>query len=60
LASITAGIDIGASATKVAILDKEGALLGSSVRRSGVDFAGSANAGFKEALAQAGLGGGPN
>jgi len=55
LASITAGIDIGASATKVAIVDEGGALLGSSVRRSGVDFGKSADSGFNDALAQAGL-----
>jgi predicted CoA-substrate-specific enzyme activase len=55
LASMFAGIDIGASATKVAILDEEGALLGSSIRRSGVDFAKSAEIGFGEALGQAGL-----
>lgn len=55
MASIFAGIDIGASATKVAILDEAGSLLGSSIRRSGVDFAGSAEIGFNEALAQAGL-----
>lgn len=55
MASIFTGIDIGASATKVAILDEAGSLLGFSIRRSGVDFAGSAEIGFNEALAQAGL-----
>ncbi len=55
MAAIAAGIDIGAAATKVAILDQEGNLLGSSIRRSGVDFAASAQRGFEEALAQAGL-----
>lgn len=55
MAIISAGIDIGASATKVAILDEEGKLLGSSIRRSGVDFAKSADLGFAEALKEAGL-----
>jgi predicted CoA-substrate-specific enzyme activase len=55
VARISAGIDIGASATKVGVLDQEGNLLGSSIRRSGVDFAKSAEIGFREALEQAGL-----
>lgn len=53
--SYFAGVDIGASATKVAVVDQAGSLKGSSVRRSGVDFAASAEAGFDEALTQAGL-----
>lgn len=53
--SIACGIDIGASATKVALLDGQGALLGSAVLRSGVDFGLSAARGLDQALAQAGL-----
>ena len=49
------GLDIGASATKAVLIDGQGELLGSSVRRSGVDFAASAAAGLSEALAAAGL-----
>ncbi len=49
------GLDIGASATKAVLVDDSGALLGSSIRRSGVDFTASAAAGLAEALAQAGL-----
>jgi predicted CoA-substrate-specific enzyme activase len=49
------GLDIGASATKAVLIDQGGQLLGSSIRRSGVDFAASAAAGLDEALAQAGL-----
>ncbi len=52
---VTGGIDIGASATKVALLDQEGRLLGSAVLRSGVDFALSASRGLDQALQQAGL-----
>ncbi|MBU4277787.1 MAG: ATPase [Proteobacteria bacterium] len=49
------GIDIGASATKAALIDDSGRLLGSAVLRSGVDFTGSAAKGMEMALAQAGL-----
>jgi predicted CoA-substrate-specific enzyme activase len=54
--ALTAGIDIGASATKVAVLDEAGGLLASAVRRSGVDFAASARQAYDQALAEAGLG----
>lgn len=50
-----AGVDIGAAATKVAVIDEQGNLLGSAVMRSGVDFAASARTAYSEALAQAGL-----
>lgn len=50
-----AGIDIGASATKAALVDGQGALQGSAVLRSGVDFAASAAQAYAQALAQAGL-----
>jgi predicted CoA-substrate-specific enzyme activase len=52
---VTGGIDIGASATKVALLDESGQLLGSAVLRSGVDFALSASRGLDQALQQARL-----
>ncbi len=32
------GLDMGASRTKVAVIDRNGALLGHSVRKSGIDF----------------------
>jgi predicted CoA-substrate-specific enzyme activase len=54
--ALTAGVDIGASATKVAVLDEAGELAASAVRRSGVDFAASGRAAFDQALAEAGLG----
>ena len=50
-----AGVDIGAAATKVAVIDDLGNLLGSAVMRSGVDFAASANRAYAEALDQARL-----
>ncbi len=48
------GVDLGASATKVALVDSSGALVGWSVRPSGVDYRAVALAGRDEALAQAG------
>ncbi|MFH1036072.1 MAG: acyl-CoA dehydratase activase [Pseudomonadota bacterium] len=52
---VAGGIDIGASATKVALLDQQGRLLGSAVLRSGVDFALSASRGLDQALQEARL-----
>lgn len=52
---LTCGIDIGASATKTAILDQKGELLGWAVLRSGINFAKSADTGFNQALEMAGL-----
>jgi (R)-2-hydroxyacyl-CoA dehydratese activating ATPase len=49
------GVDIGASATKAALMDDEGNLLGWGLLRSGVDFGGSAAKGLRIALAEAGL-----
>ena len=49
------GVDIGASATKAAVVDQQGNLLGSAVRRSGVDYQASARAALDQALEQAGL-----
>ncbi|MGD9125490.1 MAG: acyl-CoA dehydratase activase [Desulfarculaceae bacterium] len=53
--TIAAGVDVGASATKVAVVDHQGKLLGGAVLRSGTDFALSAQKGFDQALAQAGI-----
>ncbi len=53
---IAAGIDIGASATKAAVLDGDGMYLGGAVIRSGVDFSASAGKALDLALADAGLG----
>jgi predicted CoA-substrate-specific enzyme activase len=39
---VFAGVDVGASRTKVAILDEETNLIGYDVRKSGTDFAGTA------------------
>lgn len=36
------GLDMGASRTKVAVIDRQGALLGHAVRKSGIDFAATA------------------
>ena len=48
------GVDLGASATKVVVVDAAGAMVGSSVRPSGVDYRAAAEAGRDEALARAG------
>ena len=56
-AALYCGVDLGASATKVALVDEAGALRGWSVRPSGVDYRGAALAGQEEALRHAG--GGP-
>ena len=49
------GIDIGSTATKAALIDDSGRLLGSAVRRSGVDFTASANLALEEAMDEAGV-----
>lgn len=48
------GIDVGASRTKVAILDKNKNLVGYDVRKSGTDFSLAAGSGLEAALRQAG------
>jgi len=48
------GIDAGASATKVVLINGAKAVVGRSVRRSGIDFDRAAAEGYREALAQAG------
>ncbi len=50
-----AGIDIGASGTKVVILDGDKSIKGFNVRRSGTDFALAASSGFEGALSMAGI-----
>jgi predicted CoA-substrate-specific enzyme activase len=47
------GVDIGASSAKLAILDEDRRTVGSAVRRSGVDYAATAENCLAEALAEA-------
>ncbi|OQY46144.1 MAG: ATPase [Desulfobacteraceae bacterium 4572_87] len=47
------GVDIGASRTKVAILNGDGQLIGHSVDKSGTDFGKTANLGLTDALLMA-------
>jgi (R)-2-hydroxyacyl-CoA dehydratese activating ATPase len=49
------GIDIGASAAKLALIDEQHHIVAKSVRRSGVDYAQTAQRCRDEALAAAGL-----
>jgi predicted CoA-substrate-specific enzyme activase len=51
---IYAGVDVGASRTKVAILDRSKNLVGHAVKRSGTDFAATADACLSIALKMAG------
>lgn len=51
------GVDIGASAAKLVLLDEEKRLAGKAVRRSGVDYAATADRCLEEALAQTGANG---
>ena len=48
------GVDIGAAATKLALVDREGELRVSAVRNSGVDYDGTARACLNEALGELG------
>ena len=50
---IFVGVDVGASRTKVAILDADNKLVGRAVRKSGTDFAASAEICLKSALEMA-------
>ena len=52
--SIFVGTDVGASRTKVAVLDAEKNLVGWSVKRSGTDFSATAEECLKLALQKAG------
>ncbi len=49
------GIDIGASAAKLVIIDPEGQIVGKAVRRSGVDYGQAAETCLSEALEAAGI-----
>ena len=53
--SIFAGVDVGASRTKVALLDAEKNLVGFSVKKSGTDFTRTADECLAEAAAMAGI-----
>jgi predicted CoA-substrate-specific enzyme activase len=53
---IFGGIDIGASATKVAIVDAEHKLLASDIRKTGINFENSAQEAMESALASCGFG----
>jgi predicted CoA-substrate-specific enzyme activase len=55
--SIFAGVDVGASRTKVALLNSEKKLAGFSVNKSGTDFAHTADTCLEEAMAMAGVAG---
>src|SRR3989304_2737540 len=48
------GLDMGASRTKVAVLDAERRVIGHAVRKSGVDFTPPASACLDDSLAMAG------
>ncbi len=49
------GVDIGASAAKLVIVDESARTVGKALRRSGVDYAATAEACLTDALAVAGL-----
>jgi (R)-2-hydroxyacyl-CoA dehydratese activating ATPase len=52
---VFAGIDIGASATKVALMDSERQLLTSDIRKTGVNFEACAHEAMDAAMASCGL-----
>jgi len=52
--AVFAGVDVGASRTKVVILNKEANLIGHDVRKSGTDFAGTADICLQASLDMAG------
>ncbi len=53
------GVDIGASATKVVLVDGDGNAVARVVRKSGVDYAATARACLEQAVTEAGLTGMP-
>ena len=53
------GVDVGASATKLVLLDGDGAVLARGVRPSGVDYAATARTCLEAALGGLGTGNGP-
>jgi (R)-2-hydroxyacyl-CoA dehydratese activating ATPase len=50
------GVDVGASSTKVAVVNGDGLILGYDVRKSGIDYQAAARGGLEAALGKAGLG----
>ncbi len=50
MSQLFCGIDIGASTVKLAIIDPECGIVSKAMRRSGVDYAGAADALLEEAL----------
>ncbi len=54
------GVDIGASATKLVLLDADGKVLSRALRHSGVDYRGTARQCLDEALSASGLAGDPS
>ncbi|HDM10782.1 MAG TPA: ATPase [Desulfobacteraceae bacterium] len=52
---VFAGVDVGASRTKVALLNKDKEVLGCAVRKSGTDFARTSELALGEALEMAGV-----
>jgi len=50
------GVDVGASRTKVAVVDADKRLLGQAVEKSGTDFAATAERCLQRALSEAGVG----
>ncbi|MEJ2729694.1 MAG: acyl-CoA dehydratase activase [Deltaproteobacteria bacterium] len=52
---VYAGVDVGASRTKVAILDSDKNLIGHAVKKSGTDFAATADACLASALKMANI-----
>jgi (R)-2-hydroxyacyl-CoA dehydratese activating ATPase len=52
---VFAGLDMGASRTKVAIIDAAGEIVGYGVRKSGTDFGATAAACLRDALEMAGI-----
>ena len=57
--SLFGGIDIGASTAKLVVIDGQRRLVARAMRRSGVDYAQTAQRALEEALAEAGLTGAP-
>jgi predicted CoA-substrate-specific enzyme activase len=51
---IYVGLDMGASRTKVAVIDRHGVLIGHAVKKSGIDFAATAAQCLEVSLQQAG------
>jgi activator of 2-hydroxyglutaryl-CoA dehydratase len=54
MSSIYVGVDVGASRTKVAVLDRDRNLLGYAVKKSGVDFSATAADCLRQSLEMAG------